>query len=100
MKQIIRRISRLEARRRSVAEGIESWPAREAEVRRRAFAPMSVEEIAWLNEIWTMPRDNARAACVQARRECWDRFELAFNNAVVEVPAPYAMCIEELFGED
>jgi hypothetical protein len=99
MKSIIRRLKRLEATRIPIADGPLDWLARFEEVKRRAFAPLSPPELAWLHELSAICDENARDASLEAHRQTWDRFVGAFNRAVKEVPAPFAMCTADLFGQ-
>lgn len=98
MKDIIRRLNRLETATRPKADGPWNWPAKADEVKRRAFAALSAEESAWLKEWYEKNDWNTRQASTGAPREIWDRFVGAFNRAVEEVPAPYVMCVADLFG--
>jgi hypothetical protein len=93
MKNIVQRLNRLEAHRRPTADGPWNWPAKAAEVRRRAFAALSAEERAWLPNVYDNGDRGAREG------EVWDRFVSAFNRAVEEVPAPHLMCTADLFGQ-
>lgn len=93
MTELHRRLRRLEAARTAAeADGPWNWPAKAAEVKRRAFAALTAEESAWLKDAYEKYDRNAREG------EIWDRFVSAFNRAVAEVPAPYVMSIADLFG--
>ncbi len=99
MKALIRRLNKLEATMKPAADGPWNWPAKYEEVRRRAFAAISAEETVWLKDFYRKYDWNARETSTDARREIWDRFVSTFNRAVEEVPAPYVMCVADLFGE-
>ena len=99
MKNLLGRIEKLEAATAVLLEGPWLWPAKEAAVRKRTMEAMSPKEQALLTESFGSPDLARRNEFIAMHPGVWVRYNDAFERATREVPAPYPMCIADLWGQ-
>ena len=98
MKNIFRRLKRLEAATARLFNGPWHWPARAAEVKTRTMEALSAEERALVTESFGGQQTVGLDAFRAMHPGVWIRYNEAFDRATREVPAPYVMSICDLWG--
>jgi hypothetical protein len=98
MKILIKRLKKLEASAAALINGPWLWPARAAAVRERTMNAMSPEEQVLLTESFGSQGTVGLGEFAAMHPAVWSRYNEAFDRAVREVPAPFAMCTADLWG--
>lgn len=98
MTGLLKRLRKLEAITAEKQHGVASWPAREAAVKEYAMKRVSLSDQAFLKELFTIGNITREQEFIDENPAVWARFIEAFERAVREVPAPYVMCVTDLFG--
>jgi hypothetical protein len=98
MNTLLRRLKKLEATTTRVLDGPWLWPARAEAVRRRTMEAMSPQEQTLLTESLGRPGFTLYQEFAAAHPDLWTRYQAAFDQAARGVPAPYVMCIADLWG--
>jgi hypothetical protein len=96
--KLIERPKKLEAATAALISGPCLWPARVEEVRKRTMEAMSPEEQALLAESFDGPHTVRFDEFSVMHPAVWVKYNEAFDRAVREVPAPFAMCTADLWG--
>jgi hypothetical protein len=98
MTGLLKRLRKLEAIAAEKQDGVASWPARAAAVKKCAIGRMSPADQAFLQQIATETLCR-RKELIDKNPAVWARWIEAFEWAVREVPAPYVMSVSDLWGE-
>ena len=102
MNRLSERLRKLEAvaAQKATHEDVASWPTRADAVKRYAIGRLSPADQAYLRELDSPSGNQALdEEFVNQNSPFWTRLTEAFDWAVQEVPAPYVMCVSDLFGQ-
>jgi hypothetical protein len=97
MTVLLKRLRKLEVTAAQKATGPESWPAKAVAVKECAIQRMPPADRAFVNELLAAGYER-RQEMIARNPAVWQRFREAFEWATREVPAPYLMCISDLYG--
>jgi hypothetical protein len=99
MRNLLRRLEKLEAATPSMLDGPWLWPAKAAEVEQCAMRLMLPEDRILIKELLEID-PSQQNEFIETHRGVWDRWNEAFGRATREVPAPYTMSAHDLLGWD
>jgi len=99
MRSLRRRLEKLEAATVGLLEGPWLWPAKAAAVKKRTMEAMTPEEQVLLTESFGSQDLARQNEFIAMHPGVWARYNEAFDRATREVPAPYVMCISDLWGQ-
>lgn len=99
MTGLLKRLRKLEAIAAEKQHGVASWPAREAAVKEYAMKRVAPADQVFLKELFATGNMTRQRELIDENPAVWARFIEAFEWAVREVPAPYVMCVSDLFGQ-
>jgi len=97
--KLFKRLEKLETATARLLDGPWTWPAKEAELKRRTLELMAPEDRAFLIESLEGKNGISISKFEVMYPKVWAKYDEAFERAAREVPAPFPMISAELWGQ-